>query len=184
MATNLETKIGRIRNNVTAALAKIAEKGVTVPEGAGSDDLEGLIDAITGGGSLPDGVSAIACGSFTPTEDISTSYTVDHGLGVEPDFVYIYADNRDATLDTDWSGYLIEFVISRRFVLNNNTTWPVVEIAFFRNSSGTCRGSFGTGKTPPNASTFTISETWTAYMGKLKAGATYQWVAGVIGGLS
>ena len=51
MATNLETKIGRIRNNVTAALAKIAEKGVTVPEGAGSDDLETLIDAITGGGA-------------------------------------------------------------------------------------------------------------------------------------
>lgn len=43
MATNLENKINRIQNNVTAALAAIAEKGVTVPAGSTSDDLETLI---------------------------------------------------------------------------------------------------------------------------------------------
>lgn len=46
MATNLETKIQRIQSNVTAALAKIAEKGVTVPGGSTSDDLEGLISQL------------------------------------------------------------------------------------------------------------------------------------------
>lgn len=50
MATNLETKIQRIQTNVTAALAKIAEKGVTVPDGSTSDDLEGLIESIPAGG--------------------------------------------------------------------------------------------------------------------------------------
>lgn len=56
MATNLETKIQRIQTNVTAALAKIAEKGVTVPEGSTSDDLEGLIESIpTVGGEYVDG---------------------------------------------------------------------------------------------------------------------------------
>lgn len=32
-----------VQTNVTAALAKIAEKGVTVPDGSTSDDLETLI---------------------------------------------------------------------------------------------------------------------------------------------
>lgn len=46
MATNLELKIQRIANNVRNALTKIATKGVTVPSGANSDDLETLIDEI------------------------------------------------------------------------------------------------------------------------------------------
>ena len=46
MASNLETKIQRIASNVSNALAKIAEKGVTVPVGSGSDDLETLIDPL------------------------------------------------------------------------------------------------------------------------------------------
>lgn len=45
-----------VQTNVTAALAKIAEKGVTVPGDANSDDLEGLIESIpTGGGEYVDG---------------------------------------------------------------------------------------------------------------------------------
>lgn len=43
MASDLENKIGRIQTNVTNALSKIAEKGVTVPSGANSDNLAELI---------------------------------------------------------------------------------------------------------------------------------------------
>lgn len=44
------SEITRISANVSAALAAIARKGVTVPAGANSDDLEDLIDAISSGG--------------------------------------------------------------------------------------------------------------------------------------
>lgn len=100
MATNLETKIGRIRNNVTSALAKIAEKGVTVPEGAGSDDLEGLIDAITGGGGgLPDGISEINTGSFILSSAPGSYYRIKHGLSRRPNLWVLYAECEDiATL--------------------------------------------------------------------------------------
>ena len=47
MATNLENKINRIASNVSAALAKVADKGVNVPAGANSDDLGSLIDYLT-----------------------------------------------------------------------------------------------------------------------------------------
>lgn len=47
MASGIETSISRIAGNVAAALSKIAAKGVTVPSGATSDDLETLIGQIT-----------------------------------------------------------------------------------------------------------------------------------------
>lgn len=59
---SVQTQIDRIDGNVKNALAKIAEKGVTVPTDANSDDLETLIDAIaTGGGGNAD--------QLEPTED-------------------------------------------------------------------------------------------------------------------
>lgn len=47
MATNLENKINRIKSNVSAAFTKIAAKGVSVPTGANSDELPGLIEQIS-----------------------------------------------------------------------------------------------------------------------------------------
>ncbi len=47
---SIQSEITRISANVTAALAAIARKGVTVPSGSNSDDLEDLIDAISAGG--------------------------------------------------------------------------------------------------------------------------------------
>lgn len=47
---SIQAQIDRIKSNVTRSLAKVAEKGVTVPADANSDDLEGLIGAISGGG--------------------------------------------------------------------------------------------------------------------------------------
>lgn len=53
---SVQTQIDRIDGNVKNALATIAEKGVTVPTDANSDDLETLIDAIaTGGGGYASG---------------------------------------------------------------------------------------------------------------------------------
>lgn len=46
MGTRESEQVERIQTNVTAALAKIAEKGVTVPDGSTSDDLEGLISQL------------------------------------------------------------------------------------------------------------------------------------------
>ena len=75
---SVQSEINRIKGNVTAALAKIAEKGVTVPDGANSDNLAALIEAISAGG----GMETIfnhkwEYGSFTPAEDITSNYTIN-----------------------------------------------------------------------------------------------------------
>lgn len=52
-----------------------------------------MITGIETGGGLPDGVSAIASGTFTPTSTITTSYSVEHGLGTTPDFFIVVASD-------------------------------------------------------------------------------------------
>ena len=48
---SIQSEITRLSGNVTAALAAIAAKGVTVPSGSNSDDLADLIALIDGGSS-------------------------------------------------------------------------------------------------------------------------------------
>ena len=79
---SVQSEITRISGNVSAALAAIAEKGVSVPSGSTSDALASLIAAIEAGGG---GGSAVSHGTFTPSANV-TNYTVNHGLGKTPNF--------------------------------------------------------------------------------------------------
>ena len=47
---SIATETARIKGNVASALAAIAGKGVTVPDGSTSDAMAGLIEAIQAGG--------------------------------------------------------------------------------------------------------------------------------------
>ena len=71
---SIQTQIDRISGNVSAALAAVAERGVTVPDGSTSDALAELIASIETGGGMK-----VCCGTFTPAENTVT-YTVEHDL--------------------------------------------------------------------------------------------------------
>lgn len=75
--------LGTEQSNVTAALAAIADKGVTVPDGSNSDSLAALIAAIEAGGG-----GEIITGSFIANS--SGIVNVEHNLGKKPSFVFIY----------------------------------------------------------------------------------------------
>lgn len=77
---SVQTQIDRISRAVSAALAAIADKGVTVPDGSNSDSLAALIESIEAGGG---GGAKIATGSFTPAEDCN-HYVITHNLGEKP----------------------------------------------------------------------------------------------------
>ena len=72
---SIATDVARIKGNITAALAAIADKGVTVPEGSTSDALAELIASIEaggGGGYNFDGNPRwISSGEFTPANTIT-----------------------------------------------------------------------------------------------------------------
>lgn len=84
---SVQTQIDRIDGNVKKALAKIAEKGVTVPSMANSDDLAELIAAIEAGGG---GGGGEVTPPTTPTDGKTRVYIhLEHGrtspmLGVCP----------------------------------------------------------------------------------------------------
>lgn len=61
----IATDLSRVKSNITAALAAIAEKGVTVPDGSNSDALAELIASIQAGGGK------FASGTITSAENIS-----------------------------------------------------------------------------------------------------------------
>ena len=66
----------RIKGNITAALAAIADKGMTVPDGSTSDALAELIASIEAGGGSPFG-DKVFCGLYTPASDKSIGSNSD-----------------------------------------------------------------------------------------------------------
>lgn len=85
---SIQTQIDRISGNVSAALAAIAEKGVTVPDGSNSDALHELILSIEAGGGgdsvTDDGngnITINALYSFTYTDDGNGNLTVSTASG-------------------------------------------------------------------------------------------------------
>lgn len=73
---SIATDVARVKGNITAALAAIADKGVTVPDGSTSDALEGLIKAIQAGGG-GDSVTDDGDGNITINALYSFTYTDD-----------------------------------------------------------------------------------------------------------
>lgn len=94
---SIATEKARIKGNVTAALAAIADKGVNVPTGSTSDALASLIASIEAGGG-GEGI-IFATGIFTPADD-TTSCTIQHGLGVVPDIVAYWAQEKTTVAKT------------------------------------------------------------------------------------
>ena len=85
METNLTTE----QANIDAALAAIADKGVTVPDGSTSDALAALIESIEAGGG-----GNIVAGSFTPTSNMTT-FKVNHNFNTKDIcFVVFMSDNK------------------------------------------------------------------------------------------
>lgn len=62
---SIKSEIARIQNNVASSLSAVRNKGVSVPAGANSDNLPGLIAQISGGGTITR--TENAAGGFTIT---------------------------------------------------------------------------------------------------------------------
>lgn len=73
---SVQTQIDRISGNVTAALAAIAEKGVTVPDGSNSDALAELIASIEAGGGSSIWGGKFTTGSFVLAKETTSTYTI------------------------------------------------------------------------------------------------------------
>lgn len=83
------TTLTGIKSSVDAALSALTDKDIEVPSGSTVHGLASLITTIEAGGGLPAGIAAMTAGTYTPTTAV-TGCTITHGLGVVPDFFFIY----------------------------------------------------------------------------------------------
>lgn len=89
--TQMTEQLGTEYANVQNALATLAAKGVTVPDGANSNDLVELIAAIEAGGGASE--QQIATGSFIPSiRDICSTPISVTGIGFTPKQVFVTLD--------------------------------------------------------------------------------------------
>ena len=84
---SIQTELSRIINAKAAIKAAIEGKGVTVPEATLLDGMASLIESIEAGGG-----AVVAYGIITPSSD-TTTITVEHNMGVIPDFFAIWGDS-------------------------------------------------------------------------------------------
>lgn len=74
---SMQTDLTRIKNAKSAIKAAIESKGVTVPDATLLDGMAALIESIEAGGGGGEILGhKFACGSFTLTEDTTTTYTI------------------------------------------------------------------------------------------------------------
>lgn len=115
---SVQTQINRISGNITAALAAIAEKGVTVPDGSNSDALAELISSIEAGGGISNNIVA---GSFTLAESLTKAsplyINVTFPKNEFPLMYCVYEDvsNLDFT-DTSHTATRIRYLIASKLL--------------------------------------------------------------------
>lgn len=170
MATNLETANDEV-DTQAALIAQIATAMGGKAQGSG-----GASGGTSGG--LPSGISALACGTVTPTSDAAT-VNITHGLDKTPNF-YLFAE-KDAnyTSSVGTSCVVAGAGIDVEMKSNSSSTTTLASIYMTRGygSSGSAGGTTNGTSSLFNATTCTLYSTSTY---KFKSGKTYAWLCGVL----
>lgn len=156
----------RIKGNITAALAAIADKGVTVPDGSNSDALAGLIASIEAGGSVE---SRCVYGSFIP-EDDSSVITIDNAFpySTKP-AMFGVSEIGFSTLDSTHTLTRVASVIAVNQSLDVGSSNEYMYYITYCNNGSYLRKYIG--------------ESYTSFMGKYRVGNTlYNVMEGLING--
>ena len=137
------------------------------------------VNVAAAGVELPEGISAIAGGTYTPTSDHTSAVNVEHNLGVKPDFCWwvLMADVSTAQIaNTTVAGYYTE----KAAIYSNSLKTPYHShysmVAY--NSSGALQRTASSVEAPAFTETTCCIMANAQY--RLKAGCTYQWVCGVL----
>lgn len=182
---SIATDVSRIKGNITAALAAIADKGVTVPDGSTSDALAELIASIEAGGIKIGNFSTFNYGSFQLAEDVS-DYTIDlgyKGSGKAP-VVEQFFLLRDMISTYSGTSTTNSLVIAAYLSNVSSSSISISSVAATRyyNSSGSISTSTGAVCEFNSITSSSTPRTMTVHAAKansscvLTSGATYNWI--------
>ena len=117
---SIATDVSRIKGNITAALAAIVDKGVTVPTGSNSDALASLIASIEAGGA------GFATGTltFNESQETTSNLTITHNLGFAPDHILWFIIETEAKSSDKFyaNNYQVsfEYISQEAYLINSN----------------------------------------------------------------
>lgn len=136
-----------------------------------------ILITATGGGSLPERISALATGTIIPTSNITADHTVTHNLGKTPDFAILMLLN-DAATTALKSTQLFQMLSHKPF--NSNGTINYTRgLTVYQSSSAAASNTIVTGMDTSYANETTVK--FRALSNQpLKAGYTYIWICGVL----
>ena len=171
-----------VNSEMTALADAIREKSGRT-EKMGIAAMKEAVKGISAGG-LPSGVSALASGTYTPTEDKTTNTAITHNLGVAPNFFVWMLEESMATTPVA-SLNIGGAIIGKQAKYNASSSITYTAHYFMRGYTSTSQIN---GYTSSVAKSTYLNETQcmmqcnSTY--KLKAGYTYRWVCGVMDGIN
>lgn len=168
---SVQTQINRINTEV-ADQSALLDKAIAALQGkaagGGSD-----------GGGLPNGVSALTTGTFTPTSDISAAYTITHDLGVKPNFAFLMLCD-DAGTTALLSNRLFHAQYYKKVINASGQSYVMRGYNIYMTNAGAITATTVNALSAASNAATTSSVTFAASStGLLKAGYTYRWVCGV-----
>lgn len=172
---SIQSEIARIDSNIANSLLKVAAKGVTVPDNASSDDLPGLIEQIAGGDL---GIfEKLDSGEITTNS--TSNVTIEHNLGVAPDFSVVIM--RTAITSSTTGPRIVMQLVINKTVYSSGTGYSGTYMIRYMNSSNALTGVYGSLSATQLAAQFTdtafLFRNSTTYSSSSTA-KTYVWFCG------
>lgn len=135
------------------------------------------------GGGTPEGLSAFASGTVTPTDNV-TYIDIKHGLGVAPNFLLWFAEMDVGT--TGVASMATDGSLTAKRVRMNTTASTVYNIHYVTHgyNASTQFGQTAGKYSNSTDMTTTIARMRTASPYYFKSGYTYRWICGVVEGIS
>ena len=157
-------------------------QGVTFTSENGLRAAGTLVVSSSGGGGLPSGISALASGTYTPASDQSGVVTVEHNLGVTPNFCIWMVEENISSSSSIRVPSMIMGAGHLKSVLFGTSYSNVFDCHYSIRGYGSGGYLSNANGQDTNSGHFTPQKAPIYSNGSypLKAGYTYRWVCGVM----
>ena len=153
-----------------------------IAEGVSIFGVIGTLAAASGG--LPSGISAIASGVYTPQSNTTSIVSIEHGLGVIPNFCIWIVEN-DISAGISGVGQTVGYAFLKTAAYSSGSSYLYnVHFAFCGYTSSGYLSGTTTQMNSNNYFTTANAPIWGNSSYPLKAGYNYRWICGVIDGIN
>jgi hypothetical protein len=139
----------------------------------------GFVDAISALAAFPEGINAIASGTYTPTQNISSIVTIQHGMKVRPNFAFILPESiglEEAEYEN--SDIVWQAIFDQSFYYSDGTSSARVRV-WLKSGFDTFPSSTAGNTSDKSECGYDTTDCrfYASSSNRFKAGVTYRWFA-------